>query len=242
MVMTINRYGRQTLVKDFGLKGQEILATKHAVVIGGGGLGSHSASLLVRMGIGSIDIVDNDIVDITNLHRTAVFSEQDVGKSKALILQEKLQAVNTNVRVKGINEKVTSENIESLIEKADVIIDGTDSIPLRLLINETSIQYHIPWIYAGVYETIGMVMGIIPGKTPCFQCITQTIPTSSPGEIPVLGSLPATIASIQCNETVKLLLDKPLTGLILYDVWKQCFEVIDIQRNPHCLICGGKKA
>jgi len=239
--MTIDRYRRQTLVKEFGLKGQEILATKQAVVIGGGGLGSHCASLLVRMGIGSIDIVDNDSVDITNLHRTAVFSESDIGKSKALILQEKLHAVNTIVRVKGINQKVTSENIDSLIKKADVIVDGTDNIALRHLINQASVKNHVPWVYAGVYETVGMVMGIIPGKTPCFQCIAQTIPASSPGEIPVLGSLPAAIASIQCNETLKLLLGKPLTGLIIYDVWKQCFEIIDIQKNPQCPMCGGKK-
>jgi molybdopterin-synthase adenylyltransferase len=239
--MTIDRYRRQTMVKEFGSKGQELLATKHAVVIGGGGLGSHSASLLVRMGIGSIDIVDNDIVDITNLHRTAVFSESDIGKSKALALQEKLQKANTSVRIKGMNQKVTSENLESLVKKADVIVDGTDSIALRRLINETSIHTHVPWVYAGVYETVGMVMGILPGKTPCFQCITQTIPTSSPGEIPVFGSLPAITASIQTNEVLKLLLGKPLAGLIIYDVWKQCFETIDIQRNPQCPICGGKK-
>ena len=88
--MITDRYRRQTLVKELGQKGQKLLATKHAIVIGGGGLGSHSANLLIRIGIGSIDIIDNDIVDITNLHRTSVFSEQDIGKSKALILQEKL--------------------------------------------------------------------------------------------------------------------------------------------------------
>ena len=98
--MSIDRYRRQTLVKEFGQKGQEILATKHAIIIGGGGLGSHSANLLTRIGIGSIDIIDDDIVDITNLHRTSVFSEQDIGKSKALILEEKLRAVNTKVRGK----------------------------------------------------------------------------------------------------------------------------------------------
>jgi molybdopterin/thiamine biosynthesis adenylyltransferase len=109
--MITDRYRRQTLVKELGLKGQELLATKHAIVIGGGGLGSNSANLLVRMGIGRIDIVDFDTVDITNLHRTSVFSEDDVGKSKAMILQERLQSVNTKVQVKGINQKVTSENI-----------------------------------------------------------------------------------------------------------------------------------
>jgi molybdopterin/thiamine biosynthesis adenylyltransferase len=239
--MSIDRYRRQTLVKGFGQKSQDRLATKHAIVIGGGGLGSHSANLLIRIGIGSIDIIDDDIVDITNLHRTSVFSEHDIGKSKALILQEKLRTVNTKVRVKGINQKVTVENIWPLVQHADVIIDGTDSIPLRLLINDVSIHHNIPWVYAGVYETVGMVMGILPKKTSCFQCITQDIPKSGIQEIPVLGSLPATIAAIQCNEAIKLLLGKKPTGLLIYDVWNQCFDVMDIKRNPYCPMCGNKK-
>lgn len=236
--MSTDRYRRQTLVKEFGQKGQEILATKHIVVIGAGGLGTHSANLFVRMGVGSIDIIDNDSVDITNLHRTSVFTEQDVGKSKAAILQKKLTDVNTSVRVKGINIKVTPGNIGSLVSSADVIVDGTDSLSLRDLINQASMQHKIPWVYAGVYETVGMVMGILPGDTPCFHCITQMIPKEKSEEIPVLGSLPAIIASIQCNETVKLLLGKPLAGLIIYDVWKQSFETIAIQRNPRCPICA----
>jgi molybdopterin/thiamine biosynthesis adenylyltransferase len=236
--MNIDRYRRQTLVKEFGQKGQEILAKKHAIIIGGGGLGSHSANLLTRIGIGRIDIIDDDVVDITNLHRTSVFSEQDIGKSKTLILEEKLRAVNTKVHVIGINQKVTVENIWPLVQYADVIIDGTDSIPLRLLINDISIQHNIPWVYAGVYETIGMVMGILPKKTSCFQCITQEIPKSGLQEIPVLGSLPATIAAIQCNEAIKLLLGKQPAGLLIYDVWNQCFDIMDIKRNQNCPICG----
>jgi molybdopterin/thiamine biosynthesis adenylyltransferase len=239
--MSINRYKRQTLVKEFGQKAQEVLARKHAIIIGAGGLGSHSANLLTRIGIGSIDIIDHDIVDITNLHRTSVFSEQDIGKSKALILEEKLRAINTKVRVKGINQKVTSENIWPLVQYADIIIDGTDSIPLRLLINDVSIQHNIPWVYAGVYETIGMVMGILPKKTSCFQCISQEIQKSGDQETPVLGSLPATIAAIQCNEAIKILLGKQPAGLLIYDVWNQCFDIIDIKRNPYCLMCGNKK-
>jgi molybdopterin/thiamine biosynthesis adenylyltransferase len=239
--MKTDRYRRQTLVKELGQKGQELLATKHATIIGGGGLGSHSANLLVRMGIGSIDIIDHDIVDITNLHRTSVFSEHDIGKLKAMILQERLQSVNTKVRVKGFNQKVTSENIWPLVMHADVILDGTDSVPLRLLINDASIQHDKPWVYAGVYETVGMVMGILPNKTPCFQCISHDIPDSSTQEIPVLGSLPATIAAIQCNETIKLLLGRKPAGLLIYDVWNQCFDTMNIKRNPHCTMCGKNK-
>jgi molybdopterin/thiamine biosynthesis adenylyltransferase len=238
--MSIDRYRRQTLVEELGQKGQELLAKKHAIVIGAGGLGSNSANLLVRMGIGNIDIIDDDIVDITNLHRTSVFSEHDIGKSKALIVQEKLQPVNTMVHVKGINQKVTSENIQSFVQHADVIIDGTDNIPLRLLINEASIQNKTPWVYAGVYGTVGMVMGILPKETPCFQCITQNTLDLSAHETPVLGSLPATIAAIQSNETIRVLLGRQPSGLIIYDVWNQCFDTLDIKRNPNCPMCGKK--
>jgi molybdopterin/thiamine biosynthesis adenylyltransferase len=227
-------------VKEFGQRGQKLLASKHAILIGGGGLGSNSANLLIRMGIGSIDIIDYDTIDKTNLHRTSVFSEKDIGGKKTSILKEKLQSVNTDVKVKAINKKVTSKNIDSLISNADVIIDGTDNIPLRLLINERAIKHKIPWVYAGVFETVGMVMAILPKKTACFHCITPIIPVSKTQEIPVLGSLPATIAAIQCNETIKILMGKQPAGLIIYDVWNQCFDVLNIKRNPCCPICGKK--
>jgi len=238
--MVINRYRRQILVKQFGQKGQKQLASKHVIIIGAGGLGSNSANLLIRIGIGYIDIIDYDTIDKTNLHRTSVFSEQDVGKFKALILQERLQLVNTNVKVNGINQKVTSKNIDSLVHDADVIIDGTDNIPLRLLINERAIKHKIPWVYAGVFETVGMVMAILPKKTACFHCITPKIPVSKTQETPVLGSLPATIAAIQCNETIKILLGKQPAGLLIYDVWNQRFDILDVKRNPCCPICGKK--
>jgi adenylyltransferase/sulfurtransferase len=235
--MRQDRYRRQTLVNGFGRRGQKILTSKHAVLIGCGGLGSNSANLLIRMGIGSMDIIDYDSIDITNLHRTAVFSELDVGKSKATILQEKLQTINTNVQIRGIDKKVTPKNITTLIQHADIVIDGTDNIPLRLLINKVTQKNNIPWVYAGVYETVGMVMAILPKKTACFQCISPTIPDSKNKEIPILGSLPAIIAAIQCNEMIKVLLGKQPTGLIIYDAWNQCFDILDVKRNPRCPIC-----
>jgi molybdopterin/thiamine biosynthesis adenylyltransferase len=239
--MSVDRYRRQTLVHEFGQKGQDLLTKKHAVVIGGGGLGSHSSELLVRMGIGSITVIDNDVIDRTNLHRTSLFTEEDIGKSKASVLQEKLSAINSEVRVTGIKRVVIQDNITALVRGADVIVDGTDSMPLRFLINEVSIKRDVPWVYAGVYDTVGMVMGILPRKTPCFQCLSQTIPEQSSGETPVFGSLPAIIGSIQCNETIKLLLGRSLAGLIIYDVWTQCFETMNIERNPRCPICGINK-
>jgi molybdopterin/thiamine biosynthesis adenylyltransferase len=238
--MDLDRYSRQILLNEIGTDGQELLAKKHAIIIGGGGLGSNSASLLVRMGIGTIDIVDFDVVDLTNLHRTAVFSEQDLGKPKAVVLQQKLRSVNTAVTVKARNQKITSKNIGTLIKDADVVLDGTDSIQLRLLINDAAILYNIPWVYAGVSETIGMVMGVLPRITPCFQCIVQKLQDSKRKDLPVLGTLPVIIAAIQCTEAMKILLGRKPKGLIIYDVWNQCFDTTDVLRNPKCPSCSKK--
>lgn len=236
--MNVNRYRRQILVKRLGEKGQHILSEKHVVVIGCGGLGSNSANILVRTGIGSIDIVDDDSLDLTNLHRTSLFNEEDIGKPKCQILEEKLQQINSEVTVRGIKKRITKENIESAVKHADIILDGTDNMETRFLINEVAVKSNIPWIYAGVHTTVGMVIGIVPRQTPCLKCMSHSIVDNKTDEIPVLGNLPVTIASIQCTEAMKILLGKQLSGLIMYDIWKQRFEQMNVKRNPECTCCG----
>lgn len=236
--MNVNRYRRQILVKELNEKGQHILSKKHVVIIGIGGLGSNSANILVRTGVGSIDIIDYDLLDLTNLHRMSIFNEKDGGKLKCKILEKKLQRVNSEVTVRGIKKRITKENIESAVRNADVILDGTDNMETRFLINEVAVKNNISWIYAGIHTTVGMVMGIVPKQTPCLKCISHSIADNKTGEIPVLGNLPVTIASIQCTETLKLLLGKQLFGLITYDIWNQRFEQINIKRNPEYICCG----
>jgi adenylyltransferase/sulfurtransferase len=235
--MDFERYQRQILVKELGRKGQELLSKKHIVIIGGGGLGSNSSNILTRIGIGSIDIVDDDLVELPNLYRTSIFNEEDVGRPKCQILEEKLKIINSEMKIGGIKKRVTKENIELLVKNADVILDGTDNMQTRFLINDVSIKNDIPWVYAGVYSTVGMVMGIRPKQTPCLKCISQSIPEKT-GEIPVLGNLPLTIASLECTEAIKLLLGKQLSGLIVYDIWNQYFEQMNIKRNPKCSCCS----
>ena len=237
--MDLKRYQRQVLVKELGKQGQEILSKKHIVIIGGGGLGSNSSEILVRLGVGCIDIVDDDLVELSNLHRTSLFNEEDVGLLKCQVLEEKLKKINSEITIKAVKKHVTKENILSIVKNADIILDGTDNMQTRFLINDISIKNNIPWIYAGVYSAVGMVMGIIPKKTPCLKCISQSIPEKTE-EIPVLGNLPLTTASIQCIEAIKLLLGKQLSGLIIYDIWKQQFEKITIKRNPKCSCCNSE--
>jgi len=234
--MNMQRYQRQIIVPELSEDGQNILSRRHVVVIGGGGLGRNSSEILTRLGVGRIDIVDDDLVELSNLHRTSIFNEEDVGRFKCQILEEKLQKINSEITIKGVKQRVTKENVQSIIKNVDIILDGTDNMQTRFLINDVSIKNDIPWIYAGVYSTIGMVMGIIPKQTPCLKCISQSIPEKT-GEIPVLGNLTSITASIQCTKAIKLLLGKQLSGLIIYDIWKQQFEQMKIQRNPTCGCC-----
>lgn len=236
--MDLERYKRQIFVKEIGEKRQKQLAEKKALIIGGGGLGSNSANILVRFGIGSIDIFDNDIVDISNLHRMSIFSEEDIGLSKSEILAKKLKIINSEVEIRGFNKLITKKNIESISKDANIIIDGTDNLKARFLINELSVKKGVPWVYAGVKNTIGMVMAINPGFSPCFKCISPKIGNNNKIKIHVLGNLPAIIASVQCTEVLKVLFGQKTSGLIIYDIWKQIFEIIEIKRNFKCECCS----
>jgi molybdopterin/thiamine biosynthesis adenylyltransferase len=239
--MNLSRYHRQTLVKTFGEEGQRCLHKAHAVIIGCGGLGSHSASTLVRMGIGTIDLIDHDTVDLTNLHRTAVFTEDDVGKPKSEVLAAHLRTVNHDVAIYDHNITVTSENITTLLDEATIVLDGTDSLILRTLINQTAVDLNIPWVYAGVYETCGMVLGIIPRKTPCFHCLAHTLPKPKTAVFPVHGYLPQITASFQVVEAIRILQGKPSSGLLIYDSEQQRCDTLDVKRNPRCVCCGRSK-
>jgi adenylyltransferase/sulfurtransferase len=236
--MNLKRYIRQIIVKEFGEKGQETLSKKNVVIIGGGGLGSNCANILLRIGIGIIDIIDDDILDITNLHRMSIFNEEDIGQPKCKVLAEKLKKINSEIKVRGINKRVNEKNIESVIKDVDLILDGTDNLETRFLINEFAVKKKIPWIYAGVNSTVGMIMGIIPKQTPCLKCISQNVTNRKQIEIPVIGNLPVTTASIQCSEAIKILLDELPSGLIIYDIWNQQFEKLNIKRNKECSCCG----
>ena len=237
--MNIKRYKKQLLVKEFGKKEQNILKHSTVVIIGAGGLGSNSANILTRTGLGTIEIVDDDIVDITNLHRTSIFDEDDIGKPKSAILEEKLKKINSSICIKGIKARIEKENIDQIIKNADIILDGADNMKTRFLINDFSIKNNIPWVYAGVDSTVGMVMGIVPKKTPCLRCISQNIPsTPNNSEIGTFSVLPIIAASIQCMEAIKMLLGEKTTGLLIYNIWKQQFETMNLKRNPDCICCG----
>jgi adenylyltransferase/sulfurtransferase len=237
-----HRYSRQILLEKITEKGQQKLATSHVAVIGCGALGTVIANNLARSGIGHIKIVDRDLVELNNLQRQNLFEEEDVGHPKASVAAKKLRRINSEIEIEPVVDDVNYENIENIITGMDVVLDGTDNMPTRFLINDACIKHGIPWIYGGAIETHGMTMNILPDKTACFRCIVQELPQA--GLLPtcdtvgVLNSIPAIIASIESTEAIKIILKRDINNtLLVYDVWQHDFNVIEIERRKNCECC-----
>lgn len=237
-----DRYSRQILLRDIQHDGQEKLAKSHVVIIGCGALGTTIANNLARSGIGHIKIVDRDIVELNNLQRQNLFDEEDIGFPKASTAAKKLRKINSEINIDYIVDDVNYENIENIIKDMDVVIDGTDNMLIRFLINDTCIKHSIPWVYGGAIETQGMTMNIIPDQTPCFRCVVQDLPEA--GSLPtcdtvgVLNTIPAIIASMESTEVLKILLGKDINKkLLVYDVWTHDFHAIEIKKKNDCKCC-----
>ncbi len=237
-----NRYNRQTILSQIQKKGQEILNNSTLAIVGCGALGTTSANSLTRGGIGNLILIDRDIIELHNLQRQHLYTEKDVGLPKATTLQRKLQSINSDITIKAINDDLNPTNSEKILQNVDLILDGTDNMLTRYLINDISTKHNIPWIYAGALQTYGMTMNIIPHKTPCLRCYTPNPP--KPGSLPtcatagVLNTIPSIIANIQTTEAIKILLKKNYsTDLITYDVWTHDFNTSHFKRNTKCICC-----
>lgn len=244
----LRRYMRHTQFAQFGSEGQSRLQKSCALVVGVGGLGSWSSELLVRAGVGTIRICDNDRVDISNLHRTAHYVEQDAagGRYKAEAAAAKLTAINRACRVEPFVERVDSAAMVRLAEGADIILDGTDNFATRFLINDYSVKCNIPWVFAGVMEGQGQVAALIPGRTPCLRCFLPSVP--SVGEpFGVLGPAVATLSAMQAMEAVKILTgnaDRLNPCLMKYDLWNNTIQKIPLAKlgpSQTCPCCGQRK-
>ena len=243
--MVVNdRYSRQIILKIIGKKGQERLTKSRVMIIGCGALGTTIANNIVRSGVGFIRIVDRDIVELNNLQRQILFDENDIGNPKAIAAAEKLEKINSDVVIEPVVDDVNHTNIEKIMKNVDVVIDGTDNMFIRFLINDTCVKHIIPWIYCGVVETYGMTMNILPSQTPCLRCLIQNIPDG--GILPtcdtvgVINTIPSIMGSIESTEALKILLGKKdiNNDLIIYDVWRHSFEKVEIKKNPDCECCG----
>ncbi|RSN69190.1 HesA/MoeB/ThiF family protein, partial [Candidatus Korarchaeum cryptofilum] len=166
----IDRYARQLVLRDIGLRGQERLKSSRVAILGMGGLGTPAALLLTRMGIGFIRIVDRDIVSGTDLHRQVLFNLDDVGLPKVEAAKTSLNKMNPDVEIDAIATPILNENIDKLIEDVDLIIDGLDNIRTRYIINRAALRMGKPYIFSAAVEMFGIVSTIIPGETPCLEC------------------------------------------------------------------------
>ena len=234
----LDRYKRQMML--FGEEGQERLKKAHIFIAGAGGLGSPVSIYLAVAGVGTITIVDMDVVDQTNLNRQILHFDRDIGKKKTASAEEKLQALNPDIKINAIDVRIEESNALKLIGKADGIVDAMDNYPTRYLLNDVAIAKEIPFFHGGIRGFYGQVTTIIPGKTPCLKCI---FPKAPPKEVfPVVGVTPGIIGTIQANEVIKYLIGSGelLTNrLFIWDGMQAHAEEICVERNPMCEACSG---
>jgi molybdopterin/thiamine biosynthesis adenylyltransferase len=237
----LERYKRQIML--FGEEGQERLKKAHIFIAGAGGLGSPVSIYLAVAGVGTITIVDMDVVDQTNLNRQILHFDYDIGRKKTASAEEKLQKLNSDITINAIDVKIDDTNAAKLIGRADGIVDAMDNYPTRYLLNDVAIAKKIPLFHGGISGFYGQVTTIIPGTTPCLKCI---FPKAPPMEVfPVVGVTPGIIGTIQANEVIKYLLGSGelLMGrLFIWDGIQARAEEICVERNPACKACGGMTA
>jgi molybdopterin/thiamine biosynthesis adenylyltransferase len=238
------RYSRQIVLKEIRLEGQKRLKNSRVSIIGIGGLGCYSSVQLASMGIGYLRLIDQDVVDITNLHRQILYDTESIGYPKVEIAQKRLKALNPNVEIDPLPLTINDETAHKAVEDVDVVIDGLDRFEPRRAINRACIKHEIPYIYGGALETYGNVSTIIPQKTACLECFTGTINDEGLPTCETAGVLPsilAVVTSVQVNETIHLLLgEEPILAnkLLFADVYSLYFSTIDIIKRENCQTCG----
>lgn len=240
------RYSRQMLVPQVGRAGQEKLLSARVGLVGCGALGSVVANHLVRSGIGYLRLADADYVELHNLHRQMLYTEEDVAARlpKAEAAARHLRRANSTVRVEPVVGLIDEDSLPAFAEGLDLLVDGTDNFPTRFAINDYAVRTGTPWVYGGVIATTGMSLTVIPGRGPCLRCFVRDLPTreQSPNAetAGVLGATVAIIASVEAAEVMKLIIEPSACrpGLLVVDVWDSSFERLDIPRDPACPCCG----
>jgi len=238
----MERYNRQMMIPGIGVEGQERLKGSKVFVAGAGGLGCPIAIYLAVAGVGTLTIVDRDTVELSNLNRQILHWDENIGQKKTDSIREKLLRINPDIEVKTHPLEIDEENVLSLVNDSDLIVDAMDNFPTRFLLNETAVRLNIPFIHGGIWGLEGRVTTIIPYKTPCLRCLVQEVPPSE--TFPVIGVSPGLIALIEATEAIKY-----LTGigellenrLLIYDGERMEFIEIQVKRRDDCPICGKQK-
>ncbi|MBU8878786.1 thiazole biosynthesis adenylyltransferase ThiF [Bacillus sp. FJAT-29790] len=244
------RYSRQELFAPIGIEGQSKIRKKHVLVIGVGALGTGSSEALVRAGVGKLTIVDRDYVEWSNLQRQQLFCEEDAEKRtpKAVAAARRLKLVNSDVDIESFVLDVTPEEMESLVDGVDLIMDATDNFDTRMLINDISQKYKIPWIYGACVGSYGISYTIIPGVTPCLNCLLETVPLGglTCDTAGIISPAVQMVVSNQVTEALKILVedyDSLRSKLVSFDLWKNQHTSINVAKvkKDSCLSCGTER-
>ena len=239
------RYARHLALPQVGMEGQRTLKAARVLCVGAGGLGSPLALYLAAAGVGTLGLVDFDVVDATNLQRQILHGTRDVGRSKLDSATERLADANPHVEVVRHETRLTSQNALEILSGYDVVVDGTDNFPTRYLVNDACVLLGKPNVYGSIFRWEGQVSVFATKGGPCYRCLFREPPP--PGLVPncaeggVMGVLPGVIGSLQAMETLKLLLGvgEPLTGrLLIFDGLEMSWREVALRRNPDCPVCG----
>lgn len=239
------RYSRHFLLPEIGEDGQQKLLDAKVLLLGAGGLGSPTALYLAAAGVGTLGIVDDDVVDVSNLQRQVIHTTDRVGVSKVESAETQINALNPDVKVVKYETRLDSSNIMEIIEGYDVIVDGVDNFPTRYLLNDATVRLQIPVVSASILGFDGQLSVFAPYDGPCYRCLYPVPPPAelapSCGANGVLGVLPGTMGLLQATEVVKLLIDQgePLIGrLLLYEALSATFTELKVRRDPNCPVCS----
>lgn len=239
------RYAKQVLFHGVGAGGQERLLQSRVAVVGLGALGSVIAEQMCRAGVGYLRLIDRDFVELGNLQRQTLYSEADAEARlpKAVAAAERLRAVNSTVTLELRVADVTSRNVEELLEGCDLVLDGTDNLETRLLLNDACLQAGRPWVHGGALGSTGSVMAVVPGETACLRCLLDPVPP--PGALRscdtegVLAATTGVVASLEVALALRRLAGHDLPSvLVSLDVWEPDLGVVEVQRRPDCPACG----
>jgi sulfur-carrier protein adenylyltransferase/sulfurtransferase len=240
-----DRYSRHTLLPEVGVEGQLKMLNAKVLLLGAGGLGAPAALYLAAAGIGTIGLVDDDVVDASNLQRQVIHNNERIGVPKTESARLTIEALNPDVEVVEHRTRLNAENILEIIEPYDVIVDGADNFPTRYLLNDASVRLRKPVVSASILSFDGQISTFVPFEGPCYRCL---YPTPPPAELApscsangVLGVMAGTMGTLQANEVLKLVIGvgEPLVGrLLLYEALGTRFTELKVRRDPECPICG----
>src|ERR687887_696804 len=241
----VERYSRHLIIPDVGMAGQKRLKNAKVLVVGAGGLGSPALMYLAAAGVGTLGMVDFDVVDESNLQRQIIHGQSDVGRPKVESAAASIREINPFVEVIVHNESLSTDNVMDIFAGYDLIVDGTDNFATRYMVNDAAVLLGKPYVWGSIYRFDGQASVFWAEHGPCYRCLYPEPPP--PGMVPscaeggVLGVLCATVGSVQANEAIKLLtgIGDPLVGrLLIYDALELSFKDIRVRKDPECPVCG----